>query len=204
MVKMVRKRYDIGMVRGLNREAAIAELLAHVGRRAVSGGRVEGLTPVQWSALRYFGCANRFSQTPSAFAAFQATTRGTASQTVKSLVQAGYLERRSDAEDGRRVCFEPSAAGARLLESDPMAATVGAVADLAPGERDALDRCLVKLVAAMAAADGGHPFGTCRSCRYLAPDTRAQACAYYCQHEAAPLAEHELDGLCVRFDPADE
>ena len=32
------------------------------------------LSPAQWMALRYFARANPFSRTPSAFAAFQATT----------------------------------------------------------------------------------------------------------------------------------
>ena len=43
--------------------------------------------------LRYFARANTFSRTPSAFAEFQATTRGTASQAIKVLEARGYLAR---------------------------------------------------------------------------------------------------------------
>ena len=48
------------------------------------------LSPAQWMALRYFARANPFSRTPSAFAAFQATTRGTASQAIKALEASGW------------------------------------------------------------------------------------------------------------------
>jgi DNA-binding MarR family transcriptional regulator len=72
---------------------AIAELVFHLGRIATGEGLVEGLTAAQWAALRYFAQANRFSRTPSAFAAFHGTTRGTASQTIKSLETQCYLTR---------------------------------------------------------------------------------------------------------------
>ena len=39
----------------------------------------------QLMALRFFARANSFSRTPSAFAEFQATTRGTALQAIKAL-----------------------------------------------------------------------------------------------------------------------
>ena len=69
----------------------IAELVVQLGRITHGHGYTEGLTPAQWSALRYLSRANRFSRTVSAFAEFHATTRGTASQTVKCLVAQGYL-----------------------------------------------------------------------------------------------------------------
>src|SRR5258708_19226642 len=57
------------------------------------------LSPAQWMALRFFARANSFSRTPSAFAEFQATTRGTASQAIKALEAGGDLVRqRSEAD----------------------------------------------------------------------------------------------------------
>ena len=70
-----------------------AELLLLVGRRVQAEGYDGDLSPAQWMALRYFARANPFSRTPSAFAAFQATTRGTASQAIKALEASGYLVR---------------------------------------------------------------------------------------------------------------
>jgi len=82
---------------------AIAELVLHLGHIASGEGLVEGLTAAQWAVLRYFARANRFSRTPSAFAAFHGTTRGTASQTIKNLETQGYLTRMRSEADRRSV-----------------------------------------------------------------------------------------------------
>src|SRR5260370_39056276 len=68
-----------------------AELLLQVGRLVQAEGYDGELSPAQWMALRFFARANSFSRTPSAFAEFQATTRGTATQALKALETAGYL-----------------------------------------------------------------------------------------------------------------
>ena len=60
-----------------------AELLLQVGRLVQAEGYDGELSPAQWMALRFFARANPFSRTPSAFAEFQATTRGTATQAIK-------------------------------------------------------------------------------------------------------------------------
>ena len=86
----------------MNRRA-IVELVFHLGRKASGEGLVEGLTAAQWAVLRYFSPANCISRTPSAFAAFHATTRGTASQTIKSLETQGYLTRLRSEEDNMKT-----------------------------------------------------------------------------------------------------
>ena len=68
-----------------------AELLLLLGRLVQAEGYHGDLSPAQWMALRFFARANSFSRTPSAFAEFQATTRGTATQTIKALETGGYL-----------------------------------------------------------------------------------------------------------------
>ena len=80
-----------------------AELLLMVGRLVQFEGYDGGLSPAQWMALRFFSSANSFSRTPSAFAEFQATTRGTASQAIKALEAGGYLVRQRSEADGRSV-----------------------------------------------------------------------------------------------------
>src|SRR5262245_7882567 len=80
-----------------------AELLLLVGRLVQAEGYDGELSPAQWMALRYFARANTFSRTPSAFAEFQATTRGTASQAIKALEAGGYLVRQRSKADGRSV-----------------------------------------------------------------------------------------------------
>lgn len=199
MVKTVANRYYLVMDQADAQQVATAELLVHIGRRAMAGGRIHGLTPVQWSALRYFARANRFSRTPSAFASFQATTRGTASQTIRALERAGYLARQPDVADGRNVRFDPTEAGQRLLDRDPLAALIRAIGRLPEDQRAALHGSAAPLVQALACSDAGPEFGTCHHCCHLIRDAPGSGCPYFCQHEHASLTEHELDGLCVRF-----
>lgn len=183
--------------------ARVAELLAHVGRRAaVVGGVDSGLTPVQWSALRYFSRANRFSRTPSAFASFRATTRGTASATINELVRTGYLERQRSDEDGRSVHLVPTDAGERLLERDPLQSMERVIGQLGPDQQRSLAAAVPAIVGRMAEADGGPAFGTCHDCCHLARAEASDACSYYCNREAGYLSKAELDGLCVHFDPS--
>jgi DNA-binding MarR family transcriptional regulator len=75
-------------------ERVVAELVEQLGHCACSEAFQGGLNPAQWSALRYIERANRFSRTVSAFARYHGTTRGTASQTIRALVQKGFLRRR--------------------------------------------------------------------------------------------------------------
>src|SRR3974390_1460815 len=83
----------------------IAELLLLAGRLGQTEGYDGNLSPAQWMALRFFARANSFSRTPSAFAEFQATTRGTASQAIKALQAGGDLGRQRAKADGRSVAL---------------------------------------------------------------------------------------------------
>ena len=124
----------------------IAELVIHLGRIASGEGLVEGLTPAQWTVLRYFARANRFSRAPSAFAAFHGTTRGTASQTIKSMETQGYLVRVRSETDGRSARLELTDKAGAILVNDPIETLVQAAEALPPGVRghfsDVLQRML--------------------------------------------------------------
>src|SRR4029077_16866555 len=100
-VKLISKRYYFQEAIMSARETA--ELLLLVGRLVQAEGYDGELSPPQWRALRFFARANPFSRTPSAFAEFQATTRGPASQAIKSLEAGGYLVRQPFKTDGRSV-----------------------------------------------------------------------------------------------------
>lgn len=200
---MVLQRYYLVMECSGDSPRRIAQLLTHLGRRAVTGAATTDFTPVQWSALRYFSRANRFSRTPSAFASFQATTRGTASTTVNTLVRDGYLVRRRSETDGRGICIEPSDAGYRLLEQDPLQAMEHAIGELPAEQRRSLAAAIPAIAGRMAEADGGAAFGCCHDCCHLARADSTETCPYYCNREAATLEASELDGLCVHFEPTD-
>jgi len=178
---------------------AIAELVLHLGRIA-SG---EGLTAAQWAVLRYFARANRFSRTPSAFATFHGTTRGTASQTIKNLEAQGYLTSERSQIDKRSVQIVLTDKARAVLQNDLFEALVRAANALPAGIRDDFTNTLQRIVGHVARESGKPPFGTCASCKYLQSDgcNRAGQAAYICSFVGEPLLLEELGGVCINFVP---
>ncbi len=182
---------------------AIAELVLHVGRIASGEGFVEGLTAAQWAVLRYFAQANRFSRTPSAFAAFHGTTRGTASQTIKSLEIQGYLTRMRSEADRRSVRLLLTDKARGTLANDPFETLVRAADALPPGVRSHFANALQRMLGQVAGERGNPPFGTCASCQHLQSDDcgREGQASYACGFANEPLRLDELDGVCINFVP---
>jgi DNA-binding MarR family transcriptional regulator len=184
-------------------ERAVAELIAHLTRIAYGDGFVGGLTPAQWTALRYLACANRFSRTPSAFAEFHGTTRGTASQTTKSLVAQGYLVRTRSEADGRSAHLDLTDKGRAILADDPFQTLVQAAGALSPGDRDHLANALERMLGHVARERGKRPFGNCTTCEHLEGDgcCRDGKPPYECGYVGEALTEAELQQLCINFTP---
>jgi len=204
LVKIVFKRYYMQMQRSLKMNSrAIAELVFHLGRIASGEGLVEGLTAAQWAALRYFAQANRFSRTPSAFAAFHGTTRGTASQTIKSLETQGYLTRMRSDEDRRSVRLVLTEKARGILANDPFESLVRAAHSLSPSVQGHFANALQCMLGQVAQERGKPPFGTCTSCQYLEGDgcSREGQTSYACGFTSEPLRLEEIDGVCINFVP---
>src|SRR5947209_6443093 len=136
-----------------------AELLLLVGRLVQAEGYDGELSPAQWMALRFFARANSFSRTPSAFAEFQATTRGTASQAVKALEAGGYLVRQRSEADGRSVTLRLTNKGKKALARDPFEVLVRAVDSLDGNERTAMHHALHQVLTTVAASGAHRRFG---------------------------------------------
>ncbi len=194
LVNMIASRYLPIMT--MDDADQTAEMLIHLARLAQSGGG--DLTSAQWMALRFFSRANRFSRTPSAFSQFHATTRGTASQTVKSLVAMGLLERHRSDTDGRSVRYDPTPAGRAALRSDPLSALVNALARLPEEDRARLRHSLTAAAGEVAEARDAARFGTCDDCAHLEPTDHDGG---YCRCAASMLSSDELGALCVDFGP---
>ena len=179
----------------------IAELILHLGCLASREALIEGLTPAQWVVLRYFARANRFSRTPSAFAAFHGTTRGTASQTIKSLESHAYLMRRRSEADGRSAQLDLTDKARAILAKDPLEALVRAANALPPGARGHFANGLQRMLGQVARERSKPSFGTCSSCEHLEGDgccPNGQA-FYSCGFASEPLLVEELDDLCINF-----
>ena len=173
----------------------IAELLVYLGRAARGVDTGSNLTSAQWTALRFFARANGTSRTPSAFASFHATTRGTASQIIKSLLAKGYLARCDATDDKRSVRYDLTDAGTQVMCGDPLRELSDAIHRLDAGLKSALRLALPALVGQLADIRDTVAFGTCADCRHFSGD----GATGYCACVAAELAPADLGRLCISF-----
>jgi DNA-binding MarR family transcriptional regulator len=182
-------------------ERVVAELVEQLGHCACSEAFQGGLNPAQWSALRYFERANRFSRTVSAFARYHGTTRGTASQTIRALVQKGFLRRRPASRDQRSFRLELTDQARRVLNSDPIGEFVSAAGALPPEQCSALARGLRAMLEQVLEKRARRPFGVCTSCEHLRPvDDPGEGCrGHHCRLQDELLDEHDLERICVDF-----
>ena len=181
-----------------------AELLLLVGRLVQAEGYQGELSPAQWMALRFFARANSFSRTPSAFAEFQATTRGTASQAIKALEAGGYLGRQRSQADGRSVSLRLTDKGHEAVAHDPFEVLVRAVESLAAEEQSAMRGAMHHVLTTVAASGPHRHFGVCQDCTHLAGETcsdstGASLSALKCQLFGVPIELEEAGLLCMHF-----
>lgn len=186
-----------------------AELLLQVGRLVQAEGYNGELSPAQWMALRYFARANPFSRNPSAFAEFQATTRGTATQTIKSLEAGGYLVRQRSKADGRSVSLRLTSKGKKALTRDPFEVLVHAVDALDAKEQTAMHHALHQVLTTVAASGAHRCFGICQDCSYFGGEvwcnlTTARPSAPECALLGVPIQPEDAVLLCVHFRPKSE
>jgi len=152
-------------------------------------------------ALRFFARANSFSRTPSAFAEFQATTRGTASQAIKALEAGGYLVRQRSKADGRSVTLRLTRKGHDVVARDPFEALVRAVGSLDPQQQNAMREALHRVLTTLAGSGTHQHFGVCRDCAHLSGEMNAiPECLLF----GAPIEPGDATLLCVHFQPKSE
>jgi len=186
-----------------------AELLLQVGRLVQAEGYDGELSPAQWMALRYFARANPFSRNPSAFAEFQATTRGTASQAIKALEASGYLARQRSKSDGRSVSLRLTNKGKKALARDPFEVLVRAVDSLDAPERTAMRRALHQVLSTLATSGAHRRIGVCQDCTHFGREKRGNppstgASAAECLLLGVPIQPEDIGLLCIHFQPVNE
>jgi DNA-binding MarR family transcriptional regulator len=182
-----------------------AELLVQVGRLVQAEGYNGELSPAQWMALRFFARANQFSRNPSAFAEFQATTRGTATQTIKALEAGGYLIRRPSKSDGRSVSLQVTNKGKKALIRDPFEVLVRAVDSLDARERTAMRRALHQVLSTLAVSGAHREIGVCRDCAHFGremlcnPPSTGRSTAE-CLLLGVSIQPEDVGLLCAHFE----
>ncbi len=135
------------------------------------------------------------TRTPSAFASFQATTRGTASQIIKALEARGLIAGHRSPEDGRSFRFDLTAEGRYLLSQDPLGDLTSLLAELDPSRRNTFLATLSQLCSALAEQKQSRAFGTCLDCSHFA----ASGASGFCACMAQPLDAGDINKLCGSY-----
>lgn len=183
-----------------NRAAALIE---RFGRLISSESHTEGLQPVQWEVLRYLTKANRFSQTAAAVTAYLGITKGTVSQTLKTLEAKGLIRKRVDSKDRRSNHLKLTTKGQRLISKGPLESVTSALRNLDDQRAQVLMESLEDTLREVLTARGRQPFGQCRNCVYFAA-LHTQGQPHFCQLLTQPLTDADAQLLCIEQTPLAE
>lgn len=179
-------------------DLAVANLLERIGHLSRSDEQFGDLYPAQWAALRYLAQANRFSCTPMALTRYLGTTRGTISQTLNALEKKGYVARQPSERDKRSVNVELTASGRQKLEADPILRLANVTDSTLGGDTKRARQLLEKVLAGLIAANGGRPFGQCRTCRHFQRGSGASAgMPHRCGLLEVDLSDSDSQAICV-------
>ena len=178
-----------------------AEIVGHLARLIYSDGNACGLTNAQWTALRFFGTATRFSRNLSAFADYHATTRSSASQTINSLVARGFLSRLTSKRDGRSAQIELTEKGKSFCELDPFKNLVQVIETLPNGSQASLAAVLHDVLAGVSVDRQGKKLGICSNCQFFKEciDNKGIETLYFCTYAKEELSELELQQICMNY-----
>ena len=167
-------------------------LLDRLARLHAARRRAVALTDAQCATLEYLARANRFSRSPSVVAEYLATTRGTASQTLKALAEKGLIAEEPVEGDRRQRRYALTELGRTLVAGWFEAEALDAGGEAALQAARSLLRTLV-------AESGAKTFGLCHACRH---HETGPGMAPACRLLGITLALEEAGQLCHEFAEA--
>ncbi len=152
------------------------------------------LQPVQLHALHYLSRCNRYSDRPATVAEYLGVTKGTASQTLRVLEQAGFIAKKTDPEDRRVVHLSLTAHGHRALAKAGARSLLDRAADsMSAHDQAQLARSMAQLLRALQRANQSRSFGVCQTCRHFKAEGDGK---FRCGLTQEPLAPQETELLC--------
>ncbi len=178
----------------------LAAMMRHLVRATELESDHEGLTPLQWSALQYLGLANGISRTVSGFATYNATSKGTASQVIKALVDKDLVNRARRPSDARSAELTLTADGQRLVENGGINPLATAIETLSDADRQHLETVMVTLMDQLRPPRGRVRVGSCHDCRHLGVRGGVPLCC----RTGSLMDEAELKALCAAHMPSDK
>jgi len=168
----------------------IRELINRLARLDAASAWDGDLNPTQRAVLDYLGRANRFSRSPSHVADFLGSTRGTISQSIKSLLMKGYVSEHRSTLDKRAISFALTEKGKAIVQrGDELAQSV---TNLDEREQQALLTLLTRLLRDQLAKNNGRAFGMCNTCAHF----EAAATGGFCKLLSEKLSPEETLQIC--------
>ena len=174
----------------MKQELHIRELINRLARLDTAQAWQGDLNPTQSAVLDYLNRANRFSKSPSHVAEYLGTTRGTVSQSLKSLSQKGYVTEERSLTDRRTLRLELTTKGAEAARRPNM--TAEAVSGMDQSSRDALLTSLQSLLALLLKENRGRPFGICKECKHFVERESGN----YCSLLSEDLSASDATQIC--------
>ncbi len=162
----------------------------------------DGLNPAQWEALRYLDRANGFSNSPGALTQYLGATKGTISQTVKSLESKGFIAKSARDGEKRSIVLVLTAQGKAVLAKDPWKQMADSAGELGNKTRRRLARGLKEMLAAELARGQLKSFGLCATCRFFREKGRSADSSgpHHCMLLNVPLSAADSQRICVEHE----
>lgn len=159
----------------MENETHIRDLINRLARLDSAQGWTGDLNPTQLAMLSYLGQANRFSRSPSHVAEYLGTTRGTTTQSLKSLHQKGYVTERRSEVDKRVISYELTETGREILRRP--APLQKALSSFSTKERQTFQQLLQSALLDVLARNKGREFGLCKTCQHHLDSNNGPYCA---------------------------
>lgn len=158
------------------------------------------IQPIQLSALMYLARCNRYSNTPLGVTDYLGLTKGTVSQSLKTLESKGLIVKSQDARDKRSVHLELTPAARELLDAVLPPAFLASAAQQMDANAEQLETLLGELLRNVQRGNDIASFGLCKTCRFHREENGAPFCGL--THE--PLTPGDAELICREHHPLDD
>ncbi|NQZ82394.1 MAG: winged helix-turn-helix transcriptional regulator [Colwellia sp.] len=157
-------------------------------------GAEHGLLPVQLEVLHYLSSCNKYSDTPMAVTEYLGQTKGTVSQTIKTLEKKELVIKIADDHDKRISHIDVTPSGHKLLsQSIPTAMFARTCSNLSQPQQQEINAALQQLLVTFIKSNKMKSFGICQTCKY---NHKNEDGSFYCNLVNAPLTDSEILLIC--------
>jgi DNA-binding MarR family transcriptional regulator len=191
--KTLENHYRYAMIVSLMNSELI-NLIERISNLLRAESRNLDLQPIQFQILQYLHRANRYSNTASALADFLNITKGTISQSIKSLINKNYIKQIADAKDSRLLHLQLTTKGTKHIQkrSEKISALIKNALSC---ELEAASVVSLRLLLKeIQLSNNNQIFGVCKTCRFFIRNKQSQK--HQCGLTKEILLEHESELLC--------